>query len=104
MPRAEELLSAFYDQRAGEEPASDPEALLRFDKALAAAELRAWERVLDLGAKHGGLGRRARDAGLDVEYTGLELSGENVRRAASDGFEGERASFRLSIAGFLLER
>jgi SAM-dependent methyltransferase len=91
MPRADELLSAFYDQRADEEPASDPEALLRFDKALAAAELRAGERVLDLGAKHGGLGRRAREAGLDVEYTGLELSGENVRRAARDGFDVREA-------------
>ena len=47
--------------------------------------------MLDLGAKHGGLGRRARDAGLDVEYTGLELSGENVRRAASDGFDVREA-------------
>jgi cyclopropane fatty-acyl-phospholipid synthase-like methyltransferase len=91
MPRADELLSAFYDQRADEEPASDPEALLRFDKALAAAELRTGERVLDLGAKHGGLGRRAREAGLDVEYTGLELSGENVRRAARDGFDVREA-------------
>jgi len=91
MPQADELLSAFYDQRAGEEPESDPEALLRFDKALAAAELRPGDRVLDLGAKHGGLGRRARDAGIDVAYTGLELSAENIRRAAENGFDVREA-------------
>jgi SAM-dependent methyltransferase len=91
MPRADELLSAFYDQRAGEEPAGDPEALLRFDKAIAAAELRPGERVLDLGAKHGGLGRRALDAGIDVAYTGLELSAENIRRAAENGFDVREA-------------
>jgi cyclopropane fatty-acyl-phospholipid synthase-like methyltransferase len=83
MASADERLKAFYELRAAEEPASDPEALLRFDKALAAAELRPGERVLDLGAKWGGLGAQARKAGLDVQYTGLDLSEANVRTAAS---------------------
>jgi 2-polyprenyl-3-methyl-5-hydroxy-6-metoxy-1,4-benzoquinol methylase len=80
---ADERLAAFYELRASEEPASDPEALLRFDKALAAAGLRPGERVLDVGAKQGGLAMRARKAGLDIDYTGLDLSEENVRTAAS---------------------
>ena len=85
---ADERLAAFYEQRAGEEPDSDPEALLRFDKAIAAAELRAGERVLDVGAKWGGLASRLK---ADVTYTGLDLSEENVRRAAAAGLEVRRA-------------
>lgn len=91
MASSDEQLKAFYDLRAAEEPASDPEALLRFDKALAAAELRPGERVLDLGAKWGGLGIRARDAGLEVQYTGLDLSEENVQRAAELALEVRQA-------------
>jgi SAM-dependent methyltransferase len=83
MATADERLKEFYELRAAEEPAGDPEALLRFDKALAAADLRSGERVLDLGSKHGGLATRARNAGLDIEYTGLDLSEENVRAAAT---------------------
>jgi SAM-dependent methyltransferase len=83
MASADDRLKAFYELRATEEPASDPEALLRFDKALAAADLRSGDRVLDLGAKQGGLATRARNAGLDIDYTGLDLSEENVRAAAA---------------------
>jgi 2-polyprenyl-3-methyl-5-hydroxy-6-metoxy-1,4-benzoquinol methylase len=79
---AADKLKAFYELRAAEEPAQDPEALLRFDKALAAADLRSGERVLDLGAKRGLLGARIREAGLVVEYVGLDLSEENARAAA----------------------
>ena len=82
VPSAEARLKAFYDLRARDEPASDPEALLRFDKALDAAELRPLERVLDLGAKRGGLGIRARERGLNIDYAGLDVSEENVRAAA----------------------
>src|SRR5712691_7546239 len=48
-------LKDFYELRAAEEPERDPEALLRFRKAVEAAGLRSGERVLDLGAKWGGL-------------------------------------------------
>ena len=91
MTSSVDRLKAFYELRAGEEPAGDPEALLRFDKALAAAELRPGERVLDLGAKWGGLGMRARETGYDVEYTGLDLSEENVRAAASRSLDVRQA-------------
>lgn len=84
MPGADERLAAFYEQRAAEEPASDPEALLRFDKAIAAAALQPGERVLDVGAKWGGLASRL-PAG--VAYTGLDLSEENVRKAAAAGVD-----------------
>jgi SAM-dependent methyltransferase len=77
-----ERLKEFYEWRAVAGPAKDPEALLRFDKALRAAELQPGERVLDIGAKRGGLGIRAREAGIDIDYTGLDLSDENVRAAA----------------------
>jgi SAM-dependent methyltransferase len=83
MTSADARLQAFYELRASEEPPHDPEALLRFDKALDAAGLQPGERVLDVGAKQGVLGLRAREAGIDVDYTGLDLSEENVRRAAS---------------------
>lgn len=76
-------LKAFYDLRAGEEPESDPEATLRFEKALRAAALAPGERLLDVGAKWGGLGRRARELGLDIVYTGLDLSEANVAKAAA---------------------
>ena len=98
MPGADARLSEFYDLRAAEEPASDPEALLRFDKAIAAAELRAGDRVLDLGAKWGGLAQRARDAGVELEYTGLDLSDENVRAAASLGFDVRQADLTKPLA------
>jgi len=79
----DDRLRSFYEQRAAEEPASDPEALLRFDKALAAAALKPGERVLDVGAKWGGLGVRAREQALGITYTGLDLSDANVQTAAS---------------------
>ena len=83
----EDRLRRFYEQRAAEEPESDPEALLRFDKAIAAAGLSAGERVLDVGAKWGGLGVRVREQGLDVAYTGLDLSEANVQAAAVRGID-----------------
>lgn len=89
--RSEERLRAFYDLRAGEEPERDPEALLRFRKALAAAGLGAGERVLDVGAKRGGLARVARELGLDIVYTGADLSPENVELANEAGFDVRRA-------------
>jgi len=100
MATADERLKAFYELRAAEEPARDPEALLRFDKALIAADLRPRERVLDLGAKQGGLALRAQKAGLDVNYTGLDLSEENVRTAASLSLDVRQADItkRLPLA------
>jgi len=88
---ADARLRAFYELRAAEEPASDPEALLRFGKALAAAELRPGQRVLDVGAKWGGLGACVREAGIDIAYTGLDLSEENVRSAAARGLDVRQA-------------
>ena len=81
----ERRLRAFYDARAGEEPASDPEADLRFKRVLRHARLLPGERLLDVGAKWGGLGRYAREHGLDVDYIGLELSHTNVEKAAAMG-------------------
>jgi SAM-dependent methyltransferase len=77
-----ERLKAYYELRASEGPLPDPEATLRFDKALAAAELQPGERVLDVGAKRGGLALRAREIGLHIDYVGLDLSEVNVRAAA----------------------
>jgi 2-polyprenyl-3-methyl-5-hydroxy-6-metoxy-1,4-benzoquinol methylase len=67
------------------------EADLRFRKALRAAELRAGERLLDLGARAGNLALLARRLGLDIDYTGLDLSEENVRTAASLGIDVRQA-------------
>lgn len=97
MSSVDERLAAFYASRAAEEPATDPEASLRFDKALAAADLRPGERVLDLGAKWGGLGLRAREAGAEVEYSGLDLSEENCRKAASLGLEVRHADLTARL-------
>ena len=94
---AADKLKAFYDLRAAEEPAHDPEALLRFDKALAAADLRSGERVLDLGAKRGRLGARIREAGLVVEYVGLDLSEENARAAASVSLDVRQADVTKAL-------
>jgi len=78
----DERLKEFYELRAAEEPASDPEAQLRFRKAIAAAALHSGEHVLDLGAKWGGL---ASAIGVPVEYTGLDLSEVNAEAAAKAG-------------------
>jgi SAM-dependent methyltransferase len=91
VPGADERLRAFYDLRAGEEPERDPEALLRFRKALAAAELKTDERVLDVGAKRGGLAHIAREQGLHIDYTGADLSEENVALAGEAGFDVRQA-------------
>lgn len=80
-------LKAFYELRAREEPESDPEAALRFEKALRAADLSPGQRLLDVGAKWGGLGQCASRLSLDIEYTGLDLSEANVRRAAELGLD-----------------
>jgi 2-polyprenyl-3-methyl-5-hydroxy-6-metoxy-1,4-benzoquinol methylase len=101
MPSAADRLKAFYELRAAETPPRDPEALLRFDKALEVAELRPGERVLDLGAKRGELGLRAREAGLRIHYTGLDLSEENVRTSALEDLDVRQADVtkRLPIGG-----
>ena len=97
--RVAAVLARFYDRRAGEEPEHDPEARLRFRKALALAALRPGERVLDLGSKWGGLGVALREAGTRVEYLGLDLGALNVRRAGALGLEVREAdiSGRLPI-------
>ena len=87
IPSPEERLKAFYELRAGEEPETDAEAELRFRKALRAADLLPGARLLDIGAKWGGLGQYARGLGLEIDYTGLELSEENVRKAAEFGLD-----------------
>ena len=78
----EERLRHFYELRATEEPPKDPEATLRFRKAIAAAGLSAGETVLDLGAKWGGL---AASIDVPVDYTGLDLSEVNAEAAAKAG-------------------
>ena len=87
MSRSEDILRAFYDLRANEEPPRDPEARLRFRKALAAAELGPNERVLDVGAKRGDLARSARELGVEVSYTGVDLSPKNVAFAKAAGLD-----------------
>jgi 2-polyprenyl-3-methyl-5-hydroxy-6-metoxy-1,4-benzoquinol methylase len=87
MPTPEARLKAFYDIRATEEPEADPEATLRFRKALRAADLAPGGLLLDIGAKWGGLGECARSLRLNVVYTGLELSEANVRKAGELGLD-----------------
>ncbi len=87
MHSLEARLKHFYDLRAEEEPESDPEAMLRFRKALRAANLQPGERLLDIGAKWGGLGQCAQSLGLEIEYTGLELSEQNAKKAAELGLD-----------------
>ncbi len=93
----EERLRAFYDLRATEEPDTDPEAALRFQKALRAAELSPGERLLDIGAKWGGLGECARSLGLKVDYTGLELNEDNIRKAVELGLDVREANASESL-------
>lgn len=97
MLNPEERLRAFYDLRATEEPDTDPEAALRFRKALRAAELSPGERLLDIGAKWGGLGECARSLGLKVDYTGLELSEDNIRKAVELGLDVREANASESL-------
>ena len=99
MSSPEARLKAFYALRAAEEPAADPEADLRFRKALLAARIAPGEHLLDVGAKWGGLGVCARELGLGIEYTGLELDEENVRKAAELGLDVRlsNASGRLPV-------
>jgi SAM-dependent methyltransferase len=77
-------LDAFYTERAREEPARDPEAILRFERAVRMAEIQAGQRILDLGAKRG---RLAAAIGPDVAYVGLDLSSENVEAAQAAGLD-----------------
>jgi len=95
----EARLKHFYDLRAGEEPENDPEATLRFRKALRAAKLSPGDRLLDIGAKSGGLALFARSLGLEIEYTGLELSEQNVEKAGHHGLDVRLAdaSARLPV-------
>lgn len=87
MTDAAAKLDEFYALRASEEPPSDPEAALRFRRAVAAARLTAGERVLDVGAKRGGLGAYLRDSGVDLAYVGTDLNEDNVTAARAAGFD-----------------
>jgi len=80
-------LKSFYELRAAEEPARDPEALLRFQKALTAAELTSGERLLDLGAKWGGLASTIEATGVTFDYTGFDVSEVNAEAAAEAGLK-----------------
>lgn len=93
----EDRLKAFYDLRAGEEPENDSESWLRFRKALAAADISPGERVLDVGAKQGGLAACADNLGLAIDYVGLELSEENVRSAADKELDVRLADASQSL-------
>jgi 2-polyprenyl-3-methyl-5-hydroxy-6-metoxy-1,4-benzoquinol methylase len=87
MSTPEQRLSAFYELQARDEPPYDAEAQLRFSKALRAAALRPGDRLLDVGAKWGGLGEAVRRSGIGVEYTGLELNERNVAAAVKRGLD-----------------
>ena len=78
-------LKEFYELRAAEEPERDPEAILRFRKALEAVGLRSRERVLDVGAKRGGLSESISAAGIEVDYTGVDLSEANIEAGTAAG-------------------
>jgi 2-polyprenyl-3-methyl-5-hydroxy-6-metoxy-1,4-benzoquinol methylase len=95
----ERRLRAYYDARADEEPESDPEAALRFKKALRHAVLAPGARLLDVGAKWGGLGVFAREQGLSIDYIGLELSHVNIEKARALGLDVRAAdvSRRLPV-------
>lgn len=90
MRSPDEILKAFYDDRSADEPEADPEAGVRYRKALRLAGLASDERVLDVGCKWGGLGVIAREHGLSIHYTGIELSDEHAKRAASFGLDVRR--------------
>jgi 2-polyprenyl-3-methyl-5-hydroxy-6-metoxy-1,4-benzoquinol methylase len=87
MAGPEAQLKAFYELRAREEPEIDREAALRFRKAVRAARVSPGDRVLDIGAKWGGFGQGVRSMGLEIDYTGLDLSEENVRKATELGLD-----------------
>ena len=95
--RIGDRLATFYDLRASEYEPEDPEADLRFRKVLRAADLAPGARLLDVGAKWGRLGQRARELGLDIEYVGLELSDENVRKAAALGLDVRKADVSAGL-------
>jgi 2-polyprenyl-3-methyl-5-hydroxy-6-metoxy-1,4-benzoquinol methylase len=112
--RINERLAAFYELRATEEPSRDPEAAVRFQKAILAAALTSNERVLDIGAKWGGLALSVQAAGLSVEYTGFDLSEVNadaaseaglsfIRGDVNDGLPFDGASFDCVFCLELLE-
>jgi len=94
---AESRLKDFYELRAVEEPDRDPEALLRFRKAIAAAGLRSGEKVLDLGAKRGGLSDAIVAAGLEVDYTGFDLSQANAEVAEGAGLKFVRGDVTKTL-------
>jgi SAM-dependent methyltransferase len=92
------LLTAFYDDRAAEQGASsDPEAHLRFRRAVRAATLRDGEAVLDVGAKDGALAHVVRDAGIDVSYVGLDLAEANVRAGVAQGLDLRQADVTKAL-------
>ena len=99
LSRINAQLSAFYDLRAAEEPSRDPEANLRFRKAIAAAALASNERILDIGAKWGGLAASVKAAGLSVEYVGFDLSEVNADSAREAVECEDRASKVLDVDG-----
>lgn len=48
--------------------------------------------MLDIGAKRGGLAVVAREQGLELAYTGADLSAANVELARADGFDVVQAN------------
>lgn len=88
MDAQKRLLDEFYARRAQEEPSHDPEADVRFRKAIRlATRFMASPRILDVGAKRGGFAAAALDGGFKIKYVGIDLSEENVAFAREHGVE-----------------
>ena len=78
----------FYEAKALEYPDFDRPARVRYEKAIGFAELKGGERVLDIACKDADLLRVLRSRGLDVDYTGLDLSERVIEKAKGLGRGG----------------
>lgn len=87
LERLEPRLKEFYEVRADELSDDVPALTIRLEKAIEIASPVHGERILDIGAMQGRLGSLMSRAGLEVNYTGFDVSDTNVDEARKAGFE-----------------
>lgn len=92
-----EQLRQFYERRSAEYPEVDTTAEVRYEKALALAELAPSARVLDIGCKDGRLLEIIRGTHPAIDYVGIDISTNNIERCR------ERHTGATFVAGTLDE-
>lgn len=85
--------AAFYRERGRQYELEDPEASVRYRRAIQWMETRDGQTVVDVGCKFGLLRQYLRDRELEYRYVGIDIDPGTLQRISSGDVRGTRESF-----------